>query len=233
MTTKSNDPIDRALAILRDPLPEGALARQAEVQRRATVIAALIAENDPLLQRAREAVARLTEGPAEATGPCARKRVGTCAVPGCGGEVVVYTDRADTRLQCLKCHAFRLPHPDDAGPPCESCRGRGWVPHDDVPRAPCGACEGTGYPKSWAADEIRRLDAENARLRNEALPPRDPKDTREEAARRIEAMIRRWTSMGPNAAPKPGVIEALREAVVIVRAPPHQTYVMPFGDPDR
>jgi hypothetical protein len=58
-----------------------------------------------------------------------------------------------------------LPFPDDAGPRCDACKGRGWVPGDCHPREVCGTCNGTGYPKSWAAEEIDRLDREVARLR--------------------------------------------------------------------
>jgi hypothetical protein len=57
------------------------------------------------------------------------------------------------------------PAPDDAGPACPACKGRGWNPGDCHPREVCGTCNGTGYPESWAAKEIARLDAEVYRLR--------------------------------------------------------------------
>jgi hypothetical protein len=57
-----------------------------------------------------------------------------------------------------------LPFPDDAGPRCDACKGRGWIPGECHPREVCGTCNGTGYPKSWAAGEIARLDTEVARL---------------------------------------------------------------------
>jgi hypothetical protein len=78
-----------------------------------------------------------------------------------------------------------LPFPDDAGPCCDACKGRGWVANDDVPRAVCGTCNGTGYPKSWAAGEIARLDAEVARL-TAALTRSE--EARGESERRIRAV---------------------------------------------
>jgi hypothetical protein len=75
-----------------------------------------------------------------------------------------------------------LPFPDDAGPRCDACKGRGWIPGDCHPREVCGTCNGTGYPKSWAAEEIDRLDAEVYRLRALAAsspPAPAPRENRE------------------------------------------------------
>jgi hypothetical protein len=77
-----------------------------------------------------------------------------------------------------------LPFPDDAGPRCDACKGRGWIPGDCHPREVCGTCNGTGYPKSWAAEEIARLDREIARLR--AAPARDDRG----AERIVDRLVR-------------------------------------------
>jgi hypothetical protein len=60
-----------------------------------------------------------------------------------------------------------LPFPDDAGPKCDACKGRGWIPGDCHPLEVCGTCNGTGYPKSWAAEEIARLDRALSEARGE------------------------------------------------------------------
>jgi hypothetical protein len=95
-----------------------------------------------------------------------------------GSEIRVLVSMARRALPSSSTapRADAIPPPDDSGPPCDACKGRGWFVGDCHPREVCGTCNGTGRPQSWAAQEIVRLDREIARLRCAALAPRQPSD---------------------------------------------------------